>query len=236
MIPKIIHYCWFGNFHTEEQILKLNTIIKQWQKVCPDYQIIEWNESNFNFKENKFASEAYFTKKWAFVADYARLKVLEEYGGIYLDTDVELLKNFDSLLNYPAFIGFENNHRLCSAVIGAEKNNKVIQSWLSYYKNPRSFILWIGALWVCPNTVIYPKILRKIDPTFLIRNQEQSLKYIKIFTKDVFSPKNYNTKKITLTNNTIAIHHFGGSWLDIRMWSLKYISYKWKTRHHQWKY
>ena len=109
MIPKIIHYCWFGPSHTEEQTLKLKSVIEQWQKVCPDYQIIEWNETNFDFSENKFASEAYFAKKWAFVADYARLKVLEEYGGIYLDTDIELLKNFDSLLNYPAFIGFENN-------------------------------------------------------------------------------------------------------------------------------
>ena len=105
MIPKIIHYCWFGGNPLPEQVKKM---ISTWKKYCPDYEIKEWNESNFNLDTCIYAKEAYTTKKWAFITDYVRLKVIYDYGGIYMDTDVEVCKNLDELLKWDAFSGFES--------------------------------------------------------------------------------------------------------------------------------
>ena len=106
MIPKIIHYCWFGGNDKLESVMKC---IESWKKYLPDYEIMEWNESNFNIKKaNQYVREAYDNKKWAFVTDYVRLIALYENGGIYFDTDVEVFKSFDSLLSEKAFFGFES--------------------------------------------------------------------------------------------------------------------------------
>ena len=104
MIPKIIHYCWFGRKPKSEEF---NKYLESWKRFCPDYEIKEWNESNFDLNKNDYCREAYEAKKWAFVADYVRLKVLEKYGGIYMDTDVELIKSLDKFLHYNAFMCFE---------------------------------------------------------------------------------------------------------------------------------
>ena len=109
MIPKIIHYCWFGGNPKPESVKRY---IESWHRYCPDYKICEWNESNFDIHENDYCREAYEAKKWAFVADMARLVVLEKYGGIYMDTDVEVVRPFDNLLTYGAFMCFEKK-RLC---------------------------------------------------------------------------------------------------------------------------
>ena len=235
MIPKVIHYCWFGKKHTQVQMDKLQKTISNWKNFCPDYQIIEWNEENFDFDSNRFATEAYFTKKWAFVADYARLKILEEYGGIYLDTDVELLKNFDIFLNLPAFLGFEEDRFLSTAVIGSEKHNPLIRQLLSFYQNKRSFILWDGSLRLQPNVQIITKMIENSNKEFKRNNTDQTFKDYTIFAKDVFSPKDYNTKQLVITNKTVAIHHFDGSWgksnqkrsLDYLLFKLKMIRHKW---------
>ena len=230
MIPKIIHYCWFGDNHTQQQIDNLNKVVSHWKEKCPDYKIIEWNESNFDISKNRFASEAYLCRKWAFVADYARMKVLEEYGGIYLDTDVELLNNFDNFLDLPAFFGFESKWYICTAVIGAEKHNKLIKAWLSFYEK-KSFILPIGALRFTPNVRILTRILKRTDCNFKGNNSYQVLNDCVIYPNDYFSPKNYHTKEIKLTDNTVSIHHFNGSWTNYyQIWSPKYISYKIKVR------
>ena len=130
MIPKIIHYCWFGrNPLTEEA----KACITSWRRYCPDYKIMEWNESNFDVTKNDYCREAYETKKWAFVSDYARLCVAYEYGGIYMDTDVEVVCPLDSLLNHKAFMGFENDHSVSIGTFGAEKENSVVGDFLSIY-------------------------------------------------------------------------------------------------------
>ena len=104
MIPKKIHYCWIGGNPLPELAIKC---IESWKKYCPDYEIIEWNEKNYDFRKNQFMREAYDEKKWGFVPDYARLDIIYEHGGIYLDTDVEIIKPLDSLLKEQGFAGME---------------------------------------------------------------------------------------------------------------------------------
>ena len=128
MIPKIIHYCWVGRSPKPESVLYC---IESWRKYCPDYTIIEWNEDNYDFTKNKYMKQAYEKRKWGFVPDYARLDIVYNYGGIYLDTDVEIISNIDHLLDNVAFMGFENTGDgkyfvNCGQGFGAVPNNEVI--------------------------------------------------------------------------------------------------------------
>ena len=119
MIPKKIHYCWFGGNPLPELAIKC---LESWKKYCPDYEIIEWNETNFNLDSCEYVREAYQAKKWAFVSDYARLKVVYDNGGIYLDTDVELIKSLDRLLKNKSFFGTETTGVVATGLgFGAEK-------------------------------------------------------------------------------------------------------------------
>ena len=120
MIPKIIHYCWFGGKKKPENV---EQYILSWKNKCPDYEIREWNENNFDIKSNCFCKEAYEKKKWAFVSDYARLAILYKYGGIYMDTDVEVIKPFDNLLTYQAFLCFESSKMVSIGTLGAKKES-----------------------------------------------------------------------------------------------------------------
>ena len=148
-IPKIIHYCWVGNKPKPQEVLNY---IESWKKILPDYEIKEWNEENFDFRNAcSYAKEACEEKKWAFVTDYMRLSILYQYGGIYLDTDVELLKRFDELLNQPAFMCYECSFAVCTAVIGAEKHSKIIGDLLQSY-NKRKFRQNDGRLDIMPNS------------------------------------------------------------------------------------
>lgn len=210
MIPKIIHYCWFGGKKKSPLAMKC---IASWKKYLCDYEIKEWNEKTFDVKHsNKFVREAYKIGKYAFVADYVRLYALYEYGGIYLDTDVEVIKPFDDFLNDPAFIGYEDNAKyicLQTGVIGAQKNNIIIKNWLQYYED-KTFILPNGKLNERTNVDII---------TTMLHNQGLILdgKYcnyrdlIFIYPKDFFCPKDPNDN-IHLTNNTVCIHYYSGSW------------------------
>lgn len=130
-IPKIIHYCWFGGGPISEADRKC---MESWKKYCPDYKIIEWNEQNFEISANRYAQQAYEAKKYAFVSDYVRLAVVYEYGGIYLDTDVELVRPLDELLELPGFMGFQNNNEVATGLgFGACKGNPVVQALLRDY-------------------------------------------------------------------------------------------------------
>ena len=130
-IPKIIHYCWFGGGAISPENRKC---MKSWKKYCPDYKIIEWNEQNFDIGTNRYAQQAYEAKKYAFVSDYARLAVVYEHGGIYLDTDVELVRPLDELLELPGFMGFQNNNEVATGLgFGARKGNPVVQALLRDY-------------------------------------------------------------------------------------------------------
>lgn len=132
MIPKIIHYAWFGNKPKPKHVRRC---IKNWKEKLPGFEIIEWNEKNFSLEENKFAQEAYEQGEWAFVSDYVRIAVLEKYGGIYLDTDVIMLKEFKNELKYDFFSGFESEGLpFSSAVVGSVKHQKILERILDFYE------------------------------------------------------------------------------------------------------
>lgn len=131
-IPKIIHYCWFGGAELPKALAQC---LESWKKIMPDYQIIKCDESKCTFDENEFVKRAYNEKKWAYVSDYYRLKMLYEYGGIYLDTDIRVKKSFNPLLNNSCFFNFLNDCVVGTAVIGAEPHNKLIGELISLYDN-----------------------------------------------------------------------------------------------------
>ena len=149
-IPKIIHYCWFGKGEMPKIAKKC---IKSWKKYCPDFQIICWNEDNFDFSKNRYMLEAYKAGKWAFVSDVVRLQVVYEFGGVYLDTDVELIKPIDDLIQTEGFMGFDEKGVIATGLgFGAEKGNKIIGEFLKDYKDI-SFIKPDGSydLTPCPD-------------------------------------------------------------------------------------
>lgn len=196
MIPKIIHYCWFGGNEKSEFILRC---MESWKFYLPDYEIVEWNETNFNIELNIFTKEAYSKKKWAFVSDYVRAYALYNCGGIYLDTDVEIRKSLNSFLMHDAFSGFETTGFPFTAVWGARKNHNWCQKILKYYDNQTVFS-------DVTNTKIVSDFLidnYKIDP---LKNELQNLgDGICIY------PSNYFCMNI---EKNYAIHHFQGSWLE----------------------
>lgn len=209
MIPKVIHYCWFGKNPKDKVVKKC---IESWYKYCPNYKIIEWNESNFNINENDFINEAYKAKKWAFVSDYVRLKVLYEYGGIYCDADLELIKNIDDLLVYGAFSGYQNIEEIPTGIIGAVQKNKWIEHLLSYYNN-RHFVYDKG--YDMRTNVSIITEMTKLKYNLLLNNRIQVFgDSCILFPQDYLCAKSSRSGKITVTKNTYAIHHFNGSWID----------------------
>ena len=203
MIPKIIHYVWVGG---KEKSIAVVNCINSWKKFCPDYEIKEWNESNFDINLYRYCKEAYEQKKWAFVSDVIRLYALYTEGGIYLDTDVELFKNLDVLLNNPAFTGFENIGYPVTAVMGAEKGSSIIKEMLDYY-NDRDFI-WEGFGNTITNTMIMSDILEKIGID-RNKNELQRTKDITIYPKDTFCP---NWWENGIPDESYARHLMLGSW------------------------
>ena len=131
-IPKIIHYCWFGG---NEKPSKIKKCIESWKKFMPEFDIIEWNESNFDINALQYTKQAYEMKKYAFVSDVARLKALSMYGGIYFDTDVEVFKNFTQLLDERCILGFEEEEYIATSMMAAEPNNTLINRFLKIYDN-----------------------------------------------------------------------------------------------------
>ena len=199
MIPKIIHYCWFGRGRMPALVLQC---IESWKQHLPDYEIMVWNEDNFDVNLYRFAAEAYKERKYAFVADVCRLHSLKEVGGIYLDTDVEFLKPLPKqMLGHKAFTGFEDNLLLSSAIMGSERNGEWINELLVHYEN-RSFYLADGSLDVRPNTEIITAFMKKnkqvrIDNTFQRLNN-----YCIIYPSTYFCPKSWKTLKVTTTKHT----------------------------------
>ena len=208
MIPKTIHYCWFGRGQKSPSVMKC---IDSWKQCCPDYEIKEWNEDNLDINCCQFVKEAYATKKWAFVSDYVRLYVLKEHGGIYMDTDVEVIKPLDVFLSHSAFACFEDDVNIASALIGAETENPWISYLLTYYDN-RRFIRLHGKCDMTANVEIITRMTaEKYD--FKPDNTYQELEDVVLYPKEYFCPKEFATKEIKATENTYAIHHFYGSWL-----------------------
>ncbi|MBO4707323.1 MAG: glycosyl transferase [Elusimicrobiaceae bacterium] len=224
-IPKVIHYCWVGGKPLTPLAEKC---IASWQRVMPDYEIKRWDESNYDFKKNKFMANAYKQKKWGFVPDYARLDIIYNYGGIYFDTDVETLKSFDEFLKYPAFCGFESEHFVAlGLVFGAQKGNKIIKRLMQPYEN-MDFKISDNIL---KQVSLYTKI--KADkwqkegfiPSPLLQTQfltenyglkqnntRQSLGDIEIFPSSYFAPKN-NANLPIKTDSAYSVHWYASSWL-----------------------
>lgn len=213
MIPKKIHYCWFGNNPLPKSVKKC---IKSWKKICPDYEIIEWNESNYDVHTNKYMESAYKEKKWGFVPDYARLEIIYKYGGIYLDTDVQVIKKFDDLLKHKSFFGFEDDGKKGFFValglgFAAEAGNPLIEKLLDSYKD-LSFYKKDGSLNLIPSPQLNSKVFEEYG--FLMNNQIQDIDNNLVFPNDYFDPKSYISGNLKITENTYSIHHYDASWLD----------------------
>jgi hypothetical protein len=210
-IPKIIHYCWFGGVEKPKSVTEY---LKTWEKL-KDYKIIEWNESNFNLNSCSFIKEAYKHKKWAFVSDYARLKVLQQYGGVYLDTDVEIKKNFDDLLDNKMFLGFIYDCSLGTAIIGSIPNHSIINDLVKLYEEA-TFLLKDGKVSLKfkgyedyvtnNNNDVFTAYFIKNNNQFLVKNKVQYLDEVTIFPKEYFERKTFNS------DINYSVHHCYGSW------------------------
>jgi mannosyltransferase OCH1-like enzyme len=212
LIPKIIHYCWFG----KGDMPKLETeCIRSWKKHLPDYEFVLWNEERFDVTKHPYVKEAYEAKKYAFVTDYVRLYALYYYGGIYMDTDVEVLKPLDSFLVHKAFIGCESDVLLGTGTIGAESGHPWIKDLLAEYENKR-FILPDGSYNTIPNTYLVAEFTKKAygwEP----KDAYQVLKEdLHVYPFDFFCAKDLRTGKICANENTYTIHRFSGSWKSKR--------------------
>lgn len=214
MIPKIIHYCWFGRNPKPQEVLDY---IETWKKYNPDYEIKEWNEDNFDIHCCKYVWEAYNVKKFAFVSDYARLYALYTEGGIYLDTDVEVRKSFDSLLGNHSFIGWEKGY-LGTGCLASISQQQWVKDVMETYEK-QEFIKWTGQLNKEPNPYRLCRILSNYG---LVLNGKSALLKddIKLYPID-FLCAHYGHKRYCITVNTICIHHYRGSW-DERNLSLYY--------------
>ena len=206
-IPKVIHYCWFGKGKMPPLAEKC---IKSWKKYCPDYEIICWSEENFDITQNKYMREAYEAKKWAFVSDFARLKVIYDMGGVYLDTDVELLKPIDPLLENNGFMGFDEKGIIATGLgFGAEAGNEIVGEFLKDYDDI-SFVLDDGSydLTPCPdrNTVALKRLGMDTEIT------DQVFMGVKFLPREYLCPMDYYTGKKTITKKTYSIHHYSASW------------------------
>lgn len=207
MIPKIIHYCWFGNNPKSKLMEKC---IKSWYEFCPDYEIIEWNESNIDISDCVYAQQAFENKKWSHLSDYIRYKVIYEYGGIYLDTDVELIKSLDPLLSEKAFLGFESTETVASGLgYGAEPHHPIVLELCEAFRNMK-LIHDDGS----ENYEIQPVITTRILLEHGLKqdNTLQHLDNITIYPTEYFAPKNYCALKPDITKNTYSIHWFTSSW------------------------
>lgn len=208
VIPKRIHYCWFGGNELSE--LSKNCIAS-WKKYCPDYEIIEWNESNFDININDYVKEAYKEKKWAFVSDVARVYALVNYGGIYMDTDVEVLRPLDDLLGDEGFSGFESPKEITTGILGSKAGSPIFQELLEEYKELH-YIKEDGSYDITANVVRLTNICLKYGLVF--NNEKQCVNGFMIYPRDYLCPKDYRTRKLNVTPNTYVIHHFDGSWLN----------------------
>jgi hypothetical protein len=208
-IPKIIHYCWFGR----NPLPKLATdCIASWKKYLPDYKIIEWNEDNFPLEKFRFAQEALEARKFAFVSDVCRLYALKEMGGVYMDTDVEVLKSLDVFLKHNAFSGFENDDFVPTGIMASEPDGTWVTELLNYYKD-LSFVRSDGTFYPYSNTFIITQMM--VEKGFIMNNSFQEMKdYVSFYSNDYFCPKSYKTGKIELTSNSYCIHHFAKSWVS----------------------
>ncbi len=209
MIPRVIHYCWFGNATKPRSVLKC---IESWKKYCPDYEIIQWTEKEIDIAMNQYTKEAYDLKAWGFVPDYLRLWIIYTYGGIYLDTDVQIIKGFDPLLKYHAFAGMETYEFVnFGSGFGAEPGNEIIKEHMEMY-DQLHFVNEDGTLNRLPSPFYTTEIMKRHGFEVGKEGIQNAGDFV-LFPSEYFCPKNYATGITTLTKNTFSIHQFDSSWL-----------------------
>ncbi len=209
MIPKTIHYCWFGGKSLSHEARRC---IDSWRKFCPDYKIIRWDESNFDIAIHPFCKTAYDAKAWAFVSDYARLKIIYENGGIYLDTDVELLKSLDDLLGHECYMGVQQGGRLCNTGLGfgAIKSSLVVKEMASQYDGIH--FSWDKAKdLACPT--FNDRVARGLGYKGNGMGDAEFLDGLTVYPCRYFDPlAPGKSSKNLLSEETYSIHHYGNSW------------------------
>lgn len=226
MIPKVINYCWFGRNPLPDSAIKC---INSWKKFLPDYEIKEWNEDNFDVNIIPYTQEAYASKKYAFVSDYARFWILYHHGGLYFDTDVEVIKSMDHIIDEGAFMGIEKLNPSISNVdtesmvnpglgLGAQPFHPLFKEIIEHY----NILHWCDSYGnQLSGTVVHhtTKILQQHG--FVQSNKKQSFEGVTIYPSDVFCPMDSTTGITTITNNTVSIHHYTCSWMDQNSVSFK---------------
>lgn len=208
-IPKKIHYCWFGDKPIPEEY---SNYISGWKKMCPDYEIKKWDLNNYNYTKSEYTKHAFENKKWAFLSDYARINIINQYGGIYLDVDVELIRSYDDLLNNTSFFGIEKNFDRQLYIntglgFGSQKNNPVLRDIIDLYDNldvekDEEFV-------PCP--ILQRPIFEKYG--FSQKNRIQKLNNMTVYPTEYFASKD-SFGKITISKKTVSIHHYAALWQD----------------------
>jgi mannosyltransferase OCH1-like enzyme len=210
LIPKTIHYCWFGSASLPKLAIKC---IKSWERHLPDYEIIRWDERNFDININRYVREAYRSGKYAFVSDVARLHALFNSGGIYMDVDVEVIKNLDKFLCHKAFTGFEDPVSIPTGIMASIRQHDLFKELLDYYDD-KIFIRDDGSYDTTTNVSIITNLLLRYG--LKSDNTLQEVNNLVIYPRTFFCPLNCNDSKSFFSNETHTIHHFAGSWLTRR--------------------
>lgn len=221
MIPKTIHYCWFGGKALPKSALKC---INSWKKFLPDYEIKEWNESNFDVNMVPYTAEAYAAKKYAFVSDFARFWILHQEGGVYFDTDVEVIRPMDDILQAGAFMGMENQESVAPGLgLAVEAGHPLYRWYLDYFSNKH---------FIPQQPSMIPVLREKLQELGWLRELRiQAVEGITIYPPDYFCPQAMMGAPICLTENTRSIHHFDGTWLP---WHVRFRA-KLGARLRSWK-
>lgn len=230
-IPRKIHYCWLGRNPKPKSVLKC---IESWKKFCPDYEIIEWNEDNLDIASHLYSSQAYEAKAWAFATDYFRLWIVYTHGGIYLDTDVQVIKPLDPLLKNKAFMGFETENHIASGLgFGAEPGSAFLAENMKAYET-LAFVNPDGTY----NRLPAPAYSTEIAKAHGLTNDTgniQTVLDLTCYPREYFAPKDYLTGRLHVTKNTYSIHHYDSTWFteeehaqrkrDLTVARLRYITY-----------
>ena len=207
-IPKVIHYCWFGGNELSQKAVKC---MESWKKYCPDWEIKEWNEQNYDVEKIPYIRDAYKEKKWAFVSDYVRLDVVWQYGGIYLDTDVELIKPLDFFLEEEVFFALEKKNLCINTGLGfgAVPENRILRQLMELYEK-LSFYMEDGSL----NLIACPRYNTEffVKKGYHLKDITQRCEEAIIYGSEYFCPMDFNTGTVTITDNTYGIHWYEASW------------------------
>ena len=204
----MINYCWFGGAPLSASVKKN---IASWKKYCPECKIIEWNEKNFDVNINSFVSEAYSAKEWAFVSDFARLYIIYQNGGIYFDTDVEIIKSIDKLFKNHAFVALQRQGMMCNTGLGfgAEPKNSVVKKMLEEYSN-KKFSLTNREKMLCP--ILNSHAFEALGYHTLEEDRITRINSLAIYPPEYFDPFSPGFTNDLLSNKTFAIHHYDASW------------------------